>query len=331
MSTSLVITEMIDDVAEFLDGQVDDLRSFLDDVVALGQEAAPAPDAELVRLLAGASAIRPVVRRPVVPRPVRIRRRLAGLSAAAVAGLSLTGAAALANELPASLQRAVAHFSESYLPFDLPRPVGDARTVEPHAVGPVGEGTSTAPGADVGSNGTALPTGQSGQAHGSGPGAALTASPDVASGRTASGRVVSGPAKDGGPARHAPSSTRAPSSDGSSGDATTGPSSVTGNAQAPLDRSLGGSGSGSGNAGQGTSGLPVPTDRPAEHSARSDSQDSGSAAAPGAGPDGASGSTTDRTTGGSYPSGAAAQDNMGDASGASAGETPTNGASPTGR
>jgi hypothetical protein len=130
---STVVNEIVQDAAEFLDGEVDDLLSFLDDVAALGNEAAPTPSAELARLLAGTPALRQVrpAHRPSVPRPVRVRRRVAGLAAAAVAGLSVTGAAAVANELPPSMQRAVAHFAEHYLPFSLPRPVGDPPVGEP--------------------------------------------------------------------------------------------------------------------------------------------------------------------------------------------------------
>ena len=127
MSTSSTITEMLDDAAEFLDGGVDDLHFFLDDVAALGSEAAPTPSAELAELFAGTPLVRQVrpVRRPLPTRKVRVRGRVAGLAAAAVAGFSVTGAAAFANELPVPMQRVVAHFSESYLPFAFPRPVGD--------------------------------------------------------------------------------------------------------------------------------------------------------------------------------------------------------------
>ena len=98
MSTSSTITEMLDDAAEFLDGGVDDLHFFLDDVAALGSEAAPTPSAELAELFAGTPLVRQVrpVRRPLPTRKVRVRGRDAGLAAAAVAGFSVTGAAAFA-------------------------------------------------------------------------------------------------------------------------------------------------------------------------------------------------------------------------------------------
>ncbi len=127
MSASSVVSEMVDDAAEFLDGRVDDLRALLEDVRALGNEAAPPPGPDLAVLLAGTPAA--VRSRPAgrlgASRPVRVRRRVTGVAAFAVAGLGLTCAAAVANELPAPLQRAVAHLSEDYLPFDFPRPVGD--------------------------------------------------------------------------------------------------------------------------------------------------------------------------------------------------------------
>ena len=118
-----MVTEMVDDAAGFLDGQVDDLRSLLEDVAALGHEAAPVPGAELARLLSGTPAVLRPVRGPLLPRAVRVRRRAAGVAAAAVSGLSVTGAAAVANELPVPMQRVVAHVSEAYLPFSFPRPV----------------------------------------------------------------------------------------------------------------------------------------------------------------------------------------------------------------
>ena len=124
MSTSSIVEELVADARPFLDGPVDDLIALLDGLAALGSVGSPTPSPELARLLAG---------RPEAwhgGRPARPARRprhvLAGLAAAAVAGLSVTGAAAVANELPPSMQRAVALFSENYLPFSFPRPADDA-------------------------------------------------------------------------------------------------------------------------------------------------------------------------------------------------------------
>lgn len=126
MSTRPVVADMLADAQQFLDGGVDELGALLDEFASYGDQPVPAPSPELALLLAGrpaASAPRP--QRPAVPVRLRTRRTIAGLAAAAVSGLSLTGAAAVANELPAPIQRAVAHFSEQYLPFSFPRPVGD--------------------------------------------------------------------------------------------------------------------------------------------------------------------------------------------------------------
>ena len=126
MSTRPVVADMLADAQQFLDGGVDELSALLDEFASYGDQPVPAPSPELALLLAGrpaASAPRP--QRPAVPVRLRTRRTIAGLAAAAVSGLSLTGAAAVANELPAPIQRAVAHFSEQYLPFSFPRPVGD--------------------------------------------------------------------------------------------------------------------------------------------------------------------------------------------------------------
>ena len=127
MSTSWVVDDLVDDAAELFDGPLDDLVAVLEEIASLGDVEAPTPSAELALLLAG---------RPAAPhRPVRHRRRVApalgGLAAAAVAGLTLTGTAAYANELPPSVQRVVAHLSEDYLPFTFPRPVGDPPAPDP--------------------------------------------------------------------------------------------------------------------------------------------------------------------------------------------------------
>ena len=134
MSTSSVVAEMVADAQEFLDGGSAALSGLLEEVATYGDRPVPTPSAELALLLAG----RPAVPRPATPVRVRARRTVAGLAAAAVAGLSVTGAAAVANELPVPAQRAVAHFSEQFLPFSFPRPVGDP---------PAGrDATSTRPG-----------------------------------------------------------------------------------------------------------------------------------------------------------------------------------------
>lgn len=127
MSTSWVVDDLVDDAAELFDGPLDDLVAVLEEIASLGDVEAPTPSAELALLLAG---------RPAAPhRQVRHRRRVApalgGLAAAAVAGLTLTGTAAYANELPPSVQRVVAHLSEDYLPFTFPRPVGDPPAPDP--------------------------------------------------------------------------------------------------------------------------------------------------------------------------------------------------------
>ena len=54
---------MVADAEEFLDGGLDDLLSFLDDLAALGSEAAPTPSAELAGLFAGTQLVRPARRR----------------------------------------------------------------------------------------------------------------------------------------------------------------------------------------------------------------------------------------------------------------------------
>ncbi len=144
MSTSSIVEELVADASPFMDGSVDDLIALLDALAALGGADSPTPSPELASLLAG----RPPVRRDVRPaRPVRRARHVVGgLAAAAVAALSVTGAAAVANELPASMQSAVARFSESYLPFSFPRPVGDpARDGTPTSVPTAPQRTASAP------------------------------------------------------------------------------------------------------------------------------------------------------------------------------------------
>ena len=136
MSTSSVVADLVDDAREFLDGGTAELTELLEGVAAYGDRPAPAPSAELALLLAG----RPAATAPgrATPARVRTRRLVAGLAAAAVSALSVTGAAAVANELPVPVQRAVAHFSEQFLPFSFPRPAGDR---------PAGrDATSTRPG-----------------------------------------------------------------------------------------------------------------------------------------------------------------------------------------
>ncbi len=127
MSTSEVVLDMVADASEFLDGEADRLTAVLDDIADLGRGQAPVPTTELAVLLAGRRRPRVPVRVPLPRLTVasRASRALVGLGAAAVAGLGVTGAAATANELPAPMQRFVAHLSEDYLPFSFPRPAGD--------------------------------------------------------------------------------------------------------------------------------------------------------------------------------------------------------------
>ena len=183
MSTRPVIADMLADAQEFLDGGIDELAALLDEFASYGEQPVPAPSPELAQLLAGRPAApAPRPQRPAVPVRLRTRRAMAGLAAAAVSGLSLTGAAAVANELPAPMQRAVAHFSEQYLPFSFPRPVGDP----PVPGGSVG----TAPGQDGAGSGAA-------------PGRAETGTPETgqgAHGDASRGRAapVTGPARTSG-------------------------------------------------------------------------------------------------------------------------------------
>lgn len=123
MSTSSVVADLVDDAREFLDGGTAELTELLEGVAAYGDRPVPAPSAELAVLLAGRPAATASGR--ATSARVRTRRLVAGLAAAAVSGLSVTGAAAVANELPVPVQRAVAHFSEQFLPFSFPRPAGD--------------------------------------------------------------------------------------------------------------------------------------------------------------------------------------------------------------
>jgi hypothetical protein len=157
MSTSWVVDDLVDDAAELFDGPLDDLVAVLEEIASLGDVEAPTPSAELALLLAGrpAAAHRPA-RRTASGRwvPARGHRRLApvlgGLAAAAVAGVTLTGTAAYANELPPSVQRVVAHLSEDYLPFTFPRPLGDPPAPEratPRGAGARSSGRAT-PGTD---------------------------------------------------------------------------------------------------------------------------------------------------------------------------------------
>ncbi|HEX2550079.1 MAG TPA: hypothetical protein VHK64_00675, partial [Nocardioidaceae bacterium] len=94
MSTSSVVADLVDDAREFLDGGTAELTELLEGVAAYGDRPAPAPSAELALLLAG----RPAATAPgrATPARVRTRRLVAGLAAAAVSALSVTGAAAVA-------------------------------------------------------------------------------------------------------------------------------------------------------------------------------------------------------------------------------------------
>lgn len=91
------------------------LESFVDGLRALGEAEPPVPSPELAAMIARPSA-----------RPAgRSQRRVIALAAAATGfcGLTVTGVAAAANELPEPAQRLVATFSERYLPFEFPQPV----------------------------------------------------------------------------------------------------------------------------------------------------------------------------------------------------------------
>lgn len=156
MSTSLVVAEMVLDAQELLGEDVDELTALLEDIATLGSTEVPTPSTELAQLLAGGST--PARRRS--SHPARARRgALAGLAAAAVSGLSLTGAAAVANELPVPVQRVVAHLSEQYLPFTFPRPAGDppAPGTAPSRAPKQGHGDRV--GGVSSPNGTSLPGG----------------------------------------------------------------------------------------------------------------------------------------------------------------------------
>ena len=199
--SSPVVIEMVADVEEFLDAEgLEQVHGLLDDLASLAETEPPAPSDELALLLAG--RVRGVdqvaagrsrrrearqARRDRAATPHHRRRAVAGLAAAAVASLTLTGVAAVANELPPGMQRAVAHFSERYLPFQVPRPAGDPPA--PQQVGDGSQGTgSTGPGSDTAG-------GQRG--HG--------ASEDAANHparRSAPGRHTSGTASSGDASRH---------------------------------------------------------------------------------------------------------------------------------
>jgi hypothetical protein len=195
VSTRPVIADMLADAHELLDGGVDELTALLDEIASYGEQPVPPPSPELALLLAGRPAARPArPQRPLVPGRLRARRAMAGLAAAAVSGLSLTGAAAVANELPAPMQRAVAHISEQHLPFSFPRPVGDP-PVPSGSVGTApgqggagqdGAGTDAAPG--QAGTGTAN-TGQGGHGADSrgraGPGTGPTRTSGSPTGKTA--------------------------------------------------------------------------------------------------------------------------------------------------
>jgi hypothetical protein len=142
MSTSWVVDDLLDEASELFDGPLDELVTVLEEIASLGDVEAPVPSAELALLLAGRPAD---TRHPVRRRHRRLVPALGGLAAAAVTGLTLTGTAAYANELPPSVQRVVAHLSEDYLPFTFPRPAGDPPA--PHHAPPRGAGTRSSGGA----------------------------------------------------------------------------------------------------------------------------------------------------------------------------------------
>ena len=182
MSTSAV-SEMVADAQELLDGETADLTLLLVDLAALGNTKAPAPSAELALLLAG-RATPARSSRPARP-TVRARQALAGLAVAAVSGLSMTGSAAVANELPVPMQRVVAHFSEQFLPFDLPRPAGDPpahrddATPGAHRRSHQGTVSTTTQGTSSASRVGAQPSQPAGVTRATGGGTASTTTPPV--------------------------------------------------------------------------------------------------------------------------------------------------------
>jgi hypothetical protein len=151
MSTSWVVDDLVDEASELFDGPLDGLVAVLEEIASLGDVEAPTPSAELALLLAGRPA---ETRRPVRRSHRRLAPVLGGLAAAAVTGLTLTGTAAYANELPPSMQRVVAHLSEDYLPFTFPRPVGDPPA--PHHASPRGTGARSSGGATPGTDPSAV-------------------------------------------------------------------------------------------------------------------------------------------------------------------------------
>lgn len=166
MSGTAVVEEMLADIEEFLGdaGALAEVADLLEDLAALGRVPAPVPNHELAPYLSGSvvgtatgTVVGPSCPADRAPRrPHRGRRVAAGLAAAAVSSLTLTGVAAVANELPTGLQRTVAHFSENYLPFSLPRPAGDP------PVSPSGPGADEARQRDVGAGaGAHRPPGRS--------------------------------------------------------------------------------------------------------------------------------------------------------------------------
>lgn len=125
------------DVEALLAGRAVPAHPDLQDLIALMRTAAavpaPAPSAALDAVLA--TGFDPL---PVGPdvEPRRWRRRAGGMTLAVVAAMTVTGAAAAANALPATVQSVVADAVEAVTPFDVPRPERPS-------------GGEEAPGADV--------------------------------------------------------------------------------------------------------------------------------------------------------------------------------------
>jgi hypothetical protein len=260
VSTRPVIADMLSDAQELLDGGVDGLTALLDEVASYGEQPVPAPSPELAMLLAGRPAARPArPQGPTVPVRLRARRAMAGLAAAAVSGLSLTGAAAVANELPVPMQRAVAHISEQHLPFSFPRPVGDPPApggwvgtapgqdgAGQDGAGTDGTGTDAAP--DQAETGTAK-TGQGGHGGESRP-TRTSGSPTGKTGKTGS----TGAAVGGGEAKA--TRTTHPEALRGAGDDPAEPRSGAKSESNKPDMPRGHAHAGSGSSGQGTKATP---------------------------------------------------------------------------
>jgi len=95
----------------------EDLAAFLTMLESLVDESVPEPSPALAAMLSGGAAEAGVS-------SLAARRHQNALAAAALAltGIVATGVAAAANDLPPAVQRVVAEFSQSFLPFGFPYP-----------------------------------------------------------------------------------------------------------------------------------------------------------------------------------------------------------------